>query len=192
MSDRIKFWILKLLMLFIFLVSVSCEKRISESQMYPQSAPIGSEQMAEAYDFDIVLYEGKEFFEGATEVSISMVRGKHIILNFWAPLCAPCRAEMPELEAFWQDSRSDNWIVIGVDLGRLTGLGGIDDAMGFLEQIEITYPTGYTNAKDILERYSVFGMPTTIFINKEGRVVRSWVGVINREKLIELSSKITE
>ena len=68
----------------------------------------------------------------------------------------------------------------------------MNDATEFLEEIETTYPTGYTNTKEILDRYGIFGMPTTIFIDEEGRIVRSWVGAINRDKLEELSTKIME
>ena len=175
------------------MISVSCEWRSGDNEMHNQGSPIVPEwNEVSAYDFNITLYEGGEFLDGASEVSISMLKGKRLVLNFWAPLCGPCRAEMPELEAFWEKSRSNNWLVLGVDLGRLTGLGDVDDATEFLEQIETTYPTGYTNSKGILDRYAVFGMPTTIFIDEEGRIVRSWVGAINRDKLDELAASIME
>ena len=188
-----RIWILSFLVLCVFVINTSCEGWSDDSQIQSQEpATVSGLDEEIAHDFNITLYEGGEFLDGASQVSISMLKGKRLVLNFWAPLCGPCRAEMPELEAFWKNARSNNWLVLGVDLGRLTGLGDMNDATEFLEEIETTYPTGYTNTNEILDRYGIFGMPTTIFIDEEGRIVRSWVGAINRDKLEELSTNIME
>ena len=68
-----------------------------------------------APDFDFTLYQGEGDL-GATELSMSDLQGKPVVLNFWAGLCPPCRAEMPDFQAFSDDNR-DSVLVLGIDVG---------------------------------------------------------------------------
>jgi thiol-disulfide isomerase/thioredoxin len=64
-----------------------------------------------------------------------------MILNFWAGQCPPCRAEMPQFEAFHDDFK-DEIMLLGVDIGIFTGLVSHNDAESLIRELGITYPAG--------------------------------------------------
>jgi thiol-disulfide isomerase/thioredoxin len=139
-------------------------------------------------DFPITVYTGADAL-GGTELNFSDLRGQPIILNFWAGLCPPCRAEMPDLQQFY-DEYQERTVMIGVDVGQFTGLGNQADARALLEALEITYPTGFTGKGTILQDYGVISMPTTLFITSEGQVFRKWAGVLNIENLAKITNEM--
>ena len=153
------------------------------------AAPAG-ESLEPAYDFSIALYQGQEQLGGA-ELQLSQLRGQPVALNFWAGLCPPCRAEMPEFQQF-QDNFAGRVTLIGVDLGQFMNLGNQEDAQNLLADLGVTYPAGYTADDQVLQNYRVLGLPTTVFINAEGQIHRKWDGVLNLEKLTEITEEMLE
>ena len=149
------------------------------------SAPAGN---GLAPDFSISLYQGSAAL-GAETVNFSDLRGKPVVLNFWAGLCPPCRAEMPDLEEFHTEFK-DRATLIGVDVGQFTGLGTQDDARSLLSELGITYPAGFTTDGTVIRRYKVLAMPTTVFVDSSGAIFRTWGGVLNRDKLAEITNEM--
>ncbi len=141
-----------------------------------------------AADFSFTLYQGEAEL-GARELNMADLRGKPVVLNFWAGLCPPCRAEMPDLQEF-HDEFSDQVVPLGIDVGQFTGLGNEDDARELLVELGVTYPAGVADDGSIMRKYSVLGMPTTVFINSRGELFRKWTGVLNKEKLAEISNEM--
>jgi len=139
-------------------------------------------------DFPITVYSGADVL-GGTEINFSEQRGQPIVLNFWAGLCPPCRAEMPDLQQFY-DEYQDRAVVIGIDVGQFTGLGNQNDARALLDALEITYPTGFTAEGTVIKDYGVLTMPTTVFITSEGHNFRKWSGVLDRDKLAEITEEM--
>ncbi len=145
-----------------------------------------------AKDFTLPLYNGAEFLDGANEVTLSGLKGRPIIVNFWAPLCPPCRAEMPDFQELWEELQTigSDAIVLGVDVGPVTGLGDREQAIEFLDTIDLTYPTGLATSADIVRDYKVLGMPTTVWIHRNGTVMRTWTGAITGDKLREVTQEL--
>jgi thiol-disulfide isomerase/thioredoxin len=163
---------------------------ISTSEMAAGSTgDAGARATAESVsDFPITVYTGADTL-GGSEINFSDLRGQPVVLNFWAGLCPPCRAEMPDLQEFY-DEFQDRTVMIGIDVGQFTGLGNQGDAKSLLEALKITYPTGFTRERAVMRDYGVFSMPTTVFITSEGQVFRKWSGVLNREKLAEITNEM--
>ena len=141
------------------------------------------------FDFPVALYQGQDLL-GSSEIILSSLLGdKPIVLNFWAGLCPPCRAEMPDLQAF-NDKFEDRALLLGIDLGQFTGLGNTDEAKELLAELEITYPAGFTEDASVVRDYQVLGMPTTIFIDANGEIFNKWTGALNgavlEEKTLEM------
>jgi hypothetical protein len=100
---------------------------------------------------------------------------------------------MPDFEAVWPELRGRGDVVIlGVDVGPYTLLGDRASAVRFLEEIKVTYPTGQAQSAQVVVDYGVKGMPTTVFITPQGRVMRTWVGSINKSKLKELIRELLQ
>ena len=136
-----------------------------------------------APDFAFTLFQGEQEL-GGTELNVSDLEGRPVVLNFWAGLCPPCRAEMPDLQAFYNGSK-DEVTLVGIDVGQFLGLGSLTDAEDLLRELNITYPAGFTNDSNVVRDYRVLGMPTTVFINPDGTIFDRWTGALNREILDE-------
>ena len=143
----------------------------------------------QAPDFSITLYQGQDVV-GGEEISLHSLFGdKPIVLNFWAGLCPPCRAEMPDLQEF-NGKFEDRALLLGIDLGQFLGLGNQKDAQELLNELEVTYPAGFTADGNVIQDYRVLGMPTTIFIDIDGNIFNKWTGALNvsilEEKTLEM------
>ncbi|MDA1129186.1 MAG: TlpA disulfide reductase family protein [Chloroflexi bacterium] len=135
-----------------------------------------------ATDFSIIMFQGQDVV-GGQEVNLrSLVGEKPIVLNFWAGLCPPCRAEMPDLQAFHEEFQ-DRVLMLGIDIGQFTRLGSQEDAKNLLEELEVTYPAGFTKDSNIIRDYRVLGMPTTVFIDSQGKIFDLWTGALNGQIL---------
>lgn len=141
-----------------------------------------------APDFSFTLYQGESRL-GATMLNLSDLQGRPTVLNFWAGLCPPCRAELPDLQLFYEDF-IDQVNVVGIDIGTFTGLGNQDDAQNLLSELAIAYPNGFTNDNTVVRRYEVLSMPTTFFINSKGEIFKKWNGALNREILTEQTTEL--
>ncbi len=139
-------------------------------------------------DFAFTLYQGQERL-GAESLNFSDLRGEPVVLNFWAGLCPPCRAEMPDLQEFYDDYL-DRVVLLGIDVGQFTSLGNRDDAQALLKELGVTYPAGFTEDPAIMRNFRVLGMPTTVFVDSEGETFRSWTGALNQKTLSEITDEM--
>jgi cytochrome c biogenesis protein CcmG, thiol:disulfide interchange protein DsbE len=104
---------------------------------------------------------------GAGPVSLASLRGKIVVLNFFASWCAPCKREAPVLEKVWQDYRSRGVVVLGVDSGDEAS-----DARRFMSAHGVTYPVVVDQNESLAKgSYALLGFPTTYVLNRAGRVV---------------------
>ena len=129
----------------------------------------------QAPDFTITMFQGQDVVGGQEVTLQSLVGPMPIVLNFWAGLCPPCRAEMPDLQEF-SEKFQDRALMLGIDLGQFTGLGSQEDAQDLLHDLGVTYPAGFTSDGDVIQDYRVLGMPTTIFIAIDANICNKWNG----------------
>lgn len=148
--------------------------------------------LEKAPDFDIDPYGG---FESSNETSPTFYEilddGKPVVLNMWAGLCPPCRAEMPDLQYVYDDYE-DRIVLIGLDVGPFTGLGTEQDGRELIEELDVTYPTGATSNELVVREYGVLGMPSTYFIKPNGDIYLKWTGLLTRKKLAELTEELID
>lgn len=173
-------------------VTVTASDRNGASTLYSGTATASNMDAATASggletDFSFTLYQGEDVL-GASTVQLSDLLDKPTVLNFWAGLCPPCREEMPHFQEFY-DEFEERINFVGVDVGQFTGLGNPDDAQGLLDDLDVTYPAGYTEDSDAVKEY-VSGMPTTVFITPAGEVFRSWTGYLSKDKLTEITEEM--
>jgi peroxiredoxin len=100
------------------------------------------------------------------ELSLAALRGKGVVVNFWASWCAPCKKETPMLQAAWRKYRAQGLVVVGIDYDDFKG-----DARAFAKRHGITYPIVHDRDKRTVGRYGVVGVPETLFVDRHGRLV---------------------
>ena len=113
------------------------------------------------------------------------LRGQAVVLNFWASWCAPCRGEMPHFERVWQDYRDRGVVVVGAAIED-----DLVSARQFAGQLGITYPLGLDEDRSIARSYEIVGLPGTMFIGRDGSLVRRWIGVLSEQQLIDFVEEI--
>jgi len=102
---------------------------------------------------------------GTSTVSLKSLRGKAVVLNFFASWCSPCKREAPALEKVWRDYRSHGVVVLGIDTNDAS-----NDAQHFISAHGVTYPTVGGGGR-LTGRYGVPGLPVTYVLNRQGHVV---------------------
>lgn len=146
----------------------------------------------EGGDEVLFVYSGADVLGGEELTFADAFRlGKPVLLSFWAGLCPPCRQEMPEFQALY-DERQDEFLMLGVDVGRFTGLGSQSDAEALLDELGITYPTVYVESNALLRAYNVFGMPATVFITASGDVVSQRNGFLSNDEILERTQEMID
>jgi len=99
-------------------------------------------------------------------LSLADLRGKGVVLNFWASWCKPCEEEAAALEAAWRKYKDQGIVFVGVDY-----LDQDPAAKRYLEKFDITYPNGPDLASKVSKRYTIRGVPETFFIDPQGKIV---------------------
>jgi tetratricopeptide (TPR) repeat protein len=97
------------------------------------------------------------------QLSLAGMRGKIVLLDFWATWCGPCRVEMPEAKRIWAKYGGDQFVIIGVSLDH--NLGSLET---YVKQEGITWPQYYDEGGRISTLYNVRGIPQTVLIDQDG------------------------
>ena len=144
-----------------------------------------------AADFSIIVSQGQDVLGGDNVAMASLVGEKPVIMNFWAAECPPCRAELPEFQKFYGEYHT-RVLVLGIDLGQFTGQGTPEQGRELLAELGVGFPTGHTEDSEILPKYQVLGLPTTVFINADGSIHTKWTGALDEEVLIEKADEMLD
>jgi len=105
------------------------------------------------------------------KLSLSDLKGKGVILNFWATWCGPCRQEMPLLQKAFEAHGSEGLVVVGVDVGEQAA-----PVKTFLKELGLTFPAVLDTDQETSRLYRVYGLPTTFFIDRQGVIHYVLVG----------------
>jgi len=104
-------------------------------------------------------------------------RGKLVLLNFWATWCAPCVEEMPSLNNIHQRFQDNGLVVLGVSVDE-----DREAYQQFLTRAGVAFPTVREPERSISSRYGTMKYPETYLVNREGIVIRKYVGAENWER----------
>ncbi len=114
-------------------------------------------------------------FNGATAdgrtVSLASLRGKVVLLNFWATWCQECRPEMPLFERLHREFTAQGLSVIGINAREDTAA-----IQSYAKELGLTFPLVLDPKGEINAAYGVIGLPTTFLIARDGRAVALAVG----------------
>ncbi len=111
-------------------------------------------------------------------IQLSALKGKVVLLDFWATWCPPCRQEIPHFKELYTQYHSKGLEVIGVALDE----GGEKDVAPFAQQNQINYPLSATGSQELAQAYGgIRGIPTTFLIDKQGRIAQKYIGYQDKE-----------
>lgn len=94
---------------------------------------------------------------------LSALRGKVVMLNFWASWCAPCRKEMPMLEAMYQDLKESDFVLLAINTES-----EVAEAEALLQELNLTFPILWDKDGAVVKLLGVNAMPTTLVIDGKG------------------------
>ena len=104
---------------------------------------------------------------------LAQLKGKVVLINFWATWCPPCRREMPSMERLSQALKGEAFSVLAVDVGE--DADTIDSFTGQLDTPP-TFPILLDTRSRTMQAWKVAGLPTTFLVDKQGRIVASAIG----------------
>ena len=105
------------------------------------------------------------------KLSLSDLKGKPVVLNFWATWCGPCKEEMPLFERTWNEFKDKGLVLLGINVMDDKG-----NAKRFIESFGITYTNLYDSSGEVSHSYGVIALPATFFIDKEGKIYKKNYG----------------
>ena len=134
---------------------------------------------ADATRFDTLTFTR----EDGTQGTLADFEGQPLVVNFFASWCAPCRAEMPDIESTYQAAGgtggSVQFLGINADLTE-------EDWRSFVAESQVSYPTVFQPDNDIWSDLGLIGMPSTAFIAPDGTVAYLHSGIIDEGELKQL------
>jgi len=119
---------------------------------------------SKAPDFTLRDLQGKD-------IALSSLKGKVVLLNFWATWCPPCKAEMPAMNRLYHEIKARGFEIIAVSTDN--SLSTIRD---YLAKNRVDFPILHDEKKSVSKQYRVFSMPTTFLIDKNGTIVEKFYG----------------
>ncbi len=114
-------------------------------------------------DFNLALFNGYEM-DGRTQVKLSDLRGKVLLINFWASWCKPCEQEAADLRSAWANYQGSGKVVfLGIDY-----VDTEPEARAYMEKFGIQYPNGPDVGTTISQMFRIQGVPETYFVDQSG------------------------
>jgi len=120
------------------------------------------------------------------EITLSSLKGKVVLLDFWATWCGPCRESIPHLIQLYKTYRENGFEMIGISLDK----GDATVVRNFTKSMDIPYPIVMA-PEEVARDYRVTSIPTTFFIDKEGKI-RERITGFNSTIAQQMNSKIAD
>jgi peroxiredoxin len=111
-------------------------------------------------------------------VALADSLGQVVLVNNWATWCPPCKAEMPELQAYYEAHAADGFVVIAIESGEPA-----DMVADFVDSYGLTFPVWLDPLGTALEAFANFSLPSSYVIDRDGNVRMSWTGAVDVQTL---------
>lgn len=119
-------------------------------------------------------------------IRLSAMKGKWVVINYWATWCHACMSEIPELNAFNRGAKSKNTLVLGANYDLLQGKA-LQDAV---EKAKIIYPVPQEDLSRYFALQVVDVVPTTFILNPKGQLVKSLLGPQTEDGLLKVLDQL--
>ena len=137
-----------------------------------------------APDFDVEFFDGYGW-ETRSVATLAEMRGRPVVLNFWASWCVECRYETDLLESAWQQYRDQGVVFLGVAYADVE-----PNSIAYMEEFGVTFPHAPDLGTDISQSYEITGVPETFFIDSDGVIRHVQIGPVTQQMLDELMPQL--
>jgi peroxiredoxin len=131
------------------------------------------DQRRERADFTLTDLEGKTW-------SLQGLRGKVVLVNFWATWCPPCRKEMPDLDMLYQQFKDQGFLILAISDED------ISKVQPFIVQQHTTYPILLDPGRKVHELFQISGIPKSFVYNRDGKLVAQAIDMRTRKQFLEM------
>jgi cytochrome c-type biogenesis protein len=120
-------------------------------------------------------------------VELKQLRGKAVMINFWATWCAPCRDEMPEMEQIYRAHKDDGLVILAVSVDNESSTRFIPDYLkeGAPAVGSYTFPVALDSKQQVMQTYRITGVPSSFFVDPAGVIRAVQPGAMNRQTMLE-------
>ena len=133
--------------------------------LYSVSATAQVKEGENAPNFTLKNLDGKE-------ISLNQFRGKHVLINFWATWCGPCKIEMPSLEALYERFKDKNFVLLAIS----NDMFGANIVKPFVKAHNINFPVLLDQRLKVSNAFGVVSLPTTFMIDPQGKIIGALFG----------------
>lgn len=113
-------------------------------------------------------------------VHLRDLRGMVVLLNYWASWCSPCREEMPLLNAYYEDHKSEGFVLISVNASESPQV-----AASFINEHGFSFPVWSDPPGNSMIEFGLSGLPASMLLDRDGRLRKVWLGPLTQEMLDE-------
>jgi peroxiredoxin len=153
-----------IVVLFILLSTFACKEKAEKSTLPNLGTP--------AIDFNLQDLKGQTW-------SLDKVRGKVVLLRFWADWCPYCRYEMPVIDKYYRKLNKEGFLVLAVNVKQKPEV-----VLAFTAQLDITFPVPLDEDGKVAKRYGVYGIPTNFLIDRDGVIREILIGEVFKEEKV--------
>ena len=140
---------------------------VNPAPQNPEPSPTPGKRI----DFSVKDLQGQK-------VDLNSLRGKVVLINYWATRCTPCKEEMPLLETFYQAHQDDNFVLIGLNVSN-----DVEDAAEFIAAKGYSYPIWTDPPGNTMIELGIHGLPSSILLDEDGILRWFWLGPVTEETL---------
>ena len=109
--------------------------------------------------------------DGGAPVTLEGLRGKVVLLNFWATWCKPCEEELPAMERLHRELAASGFALLAISVDD-----SVEPVQAFRKRLGLTFPVLHDVEKDVSETYQAFRFPESLLVDAEGVVVERYIG----------------
>ena len=157
-------------------LSSTAESKNSSAESFASDSIVSSESPAKAIAPDFIVYDA-----AGNSVKLSDFKGKPVVLNFWASWCPPCKGEMPDFnEVYAKEKGKVQFLMINMTDGQQETQ---KTASNFVKSKGFSFPIYFDSEQQAADVYGISAIPATWFISKDGIVLNSYEGAIDKDTL---------